>query len=65
MPHAKGSANGASRLTEDDVRYIRKHYRFAGPSSNVSNVMALAEKFGIAKHTVRSVASGETWGWLE
>jgi poly(3-hydroxybutyrate) depolymerase len=61
--HARGRRNGAARLTEDAVRYIRQHYR-PNPR-NHSNGGALAAKFGVTRRTINAVYHGEQWGWLD
>jgi|SRR5262245_4863085 len=53
-----GSCHQNSRLTEENVREIRK-LRKEGMSWN-----SLAARFGVAARTVRSVVSGKSWSWL-
>lgn len=54
-----GTRNGAARLDERKVREIRKRYV---PYVNASQ---LAAEYGIDRRTVRAIALGETWGWLQ
>lgn len=49
-----GSDNGISKLTEKDVRYIRKD---AGKTS----IQDLAEKFKVNRKTIYMVMKGITW----
>ena len=46
------------KLTEDDVRFIRKHYQ---PRSKEFGVRALARKFGVTICPIRRVINGEGW----
>ena len=59
MPGPRGTRNGASKLTEKTVREIREQYR---PFKNASQ---LARRYGVTRNTIRAVADGEIWGWLE
>lgn len=55
---AKGSVNGAAKLTESDVRIIRAEYvagsRSHGPS-------ALGRRFGVHRTQIVRIFSRETW----
>jgi DNA-binding XRE family transcriptional regulator len=51
-----GEAHGQSKLTEEAVRYIRKHYRF-----HKVTAAQLAKKFGVSRRTVGQVIAGKTW----
>ena len=53
-----GSANGRSRLTEDDVRAIRQLCR-AGYSQRV-----VARQFGVVHGAVRDIMSGRRWSYI-
>lgn len=55
----RGEANSASKLTEDDVRLIR-HLREGGLSFE-----KIGRRVGVSWHTVRRIATGETWSWLK
>ncbi len=55
----RGAENGNARLSEFEVRVIRKH-RFEGRS-----LRHIAEIMRLSYSTVRSVCTGRTWGWLE
>ena len=59
LKSSNGSRNGRSKLTEDDVRFIRENYK---PYDKQFGANALAEKFGVARQTIGAVASGQNWG---
>lgn len=52
---AKGCRNGACRLTEDQVRAIKR---------DVRATRALARDYGVTPRTIRLIRCGETWGWI-
>jgi hypothetical protein len=52
-----GSDHANSRLTEDDVREVR---RLFGTMTHE----AIAERFGVARATISLISSGATWAWL-
>lgn len=54
----RGENNGASKLTWDDVKYIRKHYV---PYSRQFGSRAMAKKFNVKHVTILSVLHNETW----
>lgn len=54
----KGSTNGRAKLTEEQVRQIRKEYV---RGSKEFGAPALAKKFRISKAAVRSVALNLSW----
>ena len=49
----RGERNGKTRLTEDDVRYIRN----APP-----DLAPLMERYGMSKHGISKVRAGSRWG---
>ncbi len=51
-----GEKNHQSRLTEDDVREIRRKYREGGVSQR-----ALAAEFGVVQRTIATVVNRITW----
>lgn len=61
FPH--GSSHHAVRLTEDQVREIRrlhkKHVRVGEHSAK-----ELAARFGVAQHYISSIAHNDRWKWL-
>lgn len=54
----KGENNGASKLTWDDVEYIRKYHI---PYSREFGSRAMAKKFNVRHVTILSVLHNETW----
>jgi hypothetical protein len=50
---AFGTRSGVARLTEEDVRFIR---RSAGVAARI-----IAEKIGVSRGTVEAVRDGRTW----
>ena len=53
-----GSANGNSKLTEEDVVFIREHY-IAGDKEY--GAKALAKKFGVVHQTIAAVYHRQNW----
>lgn len=53
-----GENNHASKLTTEDVRYIRDHYIYG---SKQFGSYSLAKEFDISKTTVLSIIHNETW----
>ena len=54
----KGESCHTAKLTEDDVRFIRKHYN---PDTTDFNQKTLAEKFGVEKCTISQIVHRKTW----
>lgn len=54
---ARGARCGSARLTEDQVREIRRLHRTVSQTK-------IAEAFGIAHQTVSSIVHRQTWSWL-
>ena len=54
----KGENNGASKLTWNDVEYIRENYI---PRSRQFGSRAMARKFNVKHVTILSVLHNETW----
>lgn len=52
-----GERNGRSKLTEENVREIRRL------SAGLSQTQ-IAERFGVSRAAVSDVVSGRRWGWL-
>ena len=57
-----GSKNPLAKLTEDDVRYIRSHYK---PRDKEFSAMELAKKFDLSKSTIYSLLWGQTYKDIE
>ncbi len=51
----KGEANGRAKLTETDVRFIRRR------SSAGASLLDLSREFGITKTAVSYVVRGKNW----
>lgn len=58
LKSAKGEQNGASKLTQDDVVYIRTHYV---KSSKDFGFAALGRRFGVDAKTIEHAYKGITW----
>ena len=56
--HTKGSDNPASKLTEDEVKYIRSVYKKGDKEYGSS---ALGRKFGVDHKAIWSIVNGVTW----
>ena len=55
-----GSNNGMSKLTEDDVRYIREHYIPKG-NGQKCNRQELANRFGVSVGLISRIVKNEIW----
>ncbi len=53
-----GSRHSNARLTEADVREVRRLFGTMTHS-------AIAERFGVSRPTISMIASGATWDWLK
>lgn len=58
LANHSGENHASSKLTEDDVRFIRKHYN---PDITDFNLQALAEKFGVKKPTINKIVHRKAW----
>lgn len=54
----RGAKNPLARLTEDDVREIRR-------LKGIASLKSVARRFGIHVCTVSDIQSRRDWGWLE
>jgi len=61
----KGEAHGMAKLTEDDVRYIRKHYRPGVNRHDPGNSKELAERFNLTRHTVWLISNNQSWTHID
>jgi hypothetical protein len=60
-----GERQGNSRLTEEQVRYIRANY-IPGVNQNIrGNTYIFAEMYGLPIGTIRNVIQGDSWKHLE
>lgn len=55
--HNRGERCGSAKLTEDAVRTILS-------LKGVETQVSLAERFGVAPSTIRSIHTGRNWAWL-
>ncbi|QJT70467.1 hypothetical protein [Microcystis phage MaeS] len=55
---SKGEKHGKSKLTKNDVIFIRSNY---DPSNEELNAQSLADKFGVKKRAIFGVILKETW----
>jgi hypothetical protein len=60
--HGKGEQNHASKLTRDEVRFIRDHYR---PRDRTYGGAALARRFGVNPSAVLAIVHRKTWREVE
>jgi hypothetical protein len=59
-----GEANGASKLTAEQVNEIRRRFAAGtacGPVRQPNSAKALAREFGVHKRAIRRIIDGETW----
>ena len=63
----RGSRNGASKLTEAKVREIRSRYVPCanGKRRDPGSTIVLAREFGVNPSTIKAIAHGVIWGWLD
>lgn len=57
---ARGSRIRQSRLTEDQVREIRKMYALT-----LCTQKWLATRYGVKQNTISAVITRKTWGWVD
>lgn len=57
----EGEANPAAKLTEEDVRVIRR--RLAVGKKN--RLGAIAKDYGVSPQTIDQIANRKTWGHVE
>ena len=58
MSGLRGTAHPSSKLTEDQVREIRRLLK-AGQS-----LAELAKRFGVSRTAIRNIGNGRKWRWL-
>lgn len=58
LRNAKGTNNARSKLSEEDIRYIRKNYI---KGDKVYGGIAIGKKFNVAHQTISAVVSGQNW----
>lgn len=57
MSAPRGIRNGNAKLTDEQVQYIRTHYR--PPRLDPGNAIILAKTFGVNKRTITRIVAGE------
>lgn len=55
---ARGERSGTAKLTEEDVREIRR----LGGSSSLSEI---GRRYGVNKTAIHKILNGQSWGWLQ
>ena len=58
-PHFQGERIGTAKLTEDQVRAIKRRLAAGETQTN------LARDFGVHLSTVHLIKTGRNWGWLQ
>lgn len=61
---ARGVKNGASRLTEKQVLEIKNRFRPGIRYKVTSNAKELASEYNVGVHTIRYIANGSRWSYL-
>lgn len=61
LRHAYGQIHPSTKLTEEDVNYIRTHYVRGYKNKIKSNASKLAKKFKLTDQSVRNIANYKTW----
>ena len=56
----KGIRNGRAKITDDDVRFIRREY-FEIKRDPRRSPSELDEKFGLCRSTIIDIARGKAW----
>lgn len=55
----RGIKNGRSKLSYEDVSYIRANYI---PGDKMYGATAMSKIFGVARQTISAVVTGQNWG---
>lgn len=61
----RGETHGNHKLTEDDIRYIRKHYFHAKKGQRNPTSRILSEMFGIPPSYVNLIGARKIWKHVE
>ena len=59
--HMRGEEHHKAKLTWEQVRRIRKEEHVPAEHGRRSNVMALANKYGVSYVTIYAIVKGQTW----
>lgn len=57
----KGERNGRAKITEADVRAIRREYRRIKAPGSGRSVAELDDRFGLCRATIIDIAKGNSW----
>lgn len=52
-------------MTEKDILQIRAEYVDRKKSMRSPNVIELAKRYGVAQETIRKIAKGKTYKWVQ
>jgi hypothetical protein len=58
---SRGENNGRAKITEDDVRYIRREYRRVKAERVAGGLVALERRFNLHRSTLIDIAKGISW----
>lgn len=58
---ARGERSGNAKLSEDDIRTIRREYRRVPVGHRNPSLSVLVSRFGIDRTHVHAIATGRTW----
>lgn len=61
FPDNRGERNGQHKLSVEDVKYIRAHYK---RYSKDWNSEVLAKKFNVGDQAILDIITGRRWNWL-
>ena len=50
-----------NKMTDEDIRQIRKEYVDRKSSWRSPNIIELAKKYGVSQETIRKIAKGKTY----
>ena len=53
------------RLTEEEIRTIRKEYIHRSESAKAINVIELAQRYKVSQNTIRRIAKGQIYGKVQ
>jgi len=57
----QGEKHGNARLTDDDIRTIRREFVFVGPGKRNPTARLLADHFGVTAQTIYTIAKRKSW----
>lgn len=59
--HLKGMANGRAKLTDDEIRSIRREYREIKAPGSGRSPAELEGRYGVHRATIVNIAMGRAW----